>query len=127
LDGIGVRLSVIFLGIFPTPRLCLPGRRRPRPTGPSGNPPGCPTVGVRTGAPFVQHGLTGYLAGRLPPGRQCVANENDEQALAAYLDVLSQAQSLGRRSVRAAAAAQFDSEGIVQAVLGAASEYRQNP
>jgi glycosyltransferase involved in cell wall biosynthesis len=28
---------------------------------------GCPAVGVRTGASFVQHGLTGYLVDRLPP------------------------------------------------------------
>ena len=28
---------------------------------------GCPTVGVRTGASCVEHGLTGFLVDRLPP------------------------------------------------------------
>ena len=39
----------------------------------------------------------------LPPGRQCIANDEDEQPLAAYLNALNQAQALARPSVRAAA------------------------
>lgn len=80
---------------------------------------GCPAVGVPTGAAFVQHGLTGHLIDRLPPGRQCVADAEDEQTLAAYLDALAQTQALDRRSVRAAAAEQFATDRIVQAVLAA--------
>ncbi len=85
---------------------------------------GCPTVGVRTGAPFVQHGLTGYLLDRLPPGRQCVANEDDQRALAAYLNALGRAQAMDRRSVRATAAEQFATERIVQAVLAVLEAFR---
>jgi hypothetical protein len=79
---------------------------------------GCPAVGVRTGASFVQHGLTGYLVERLPPGRQCIATEDDETALAAYLDALSRAQAMDRPSVRAAAK-QFAIGRIVDTVLAA--------
>jgi len=78
---------------------------------------GCPTVGVRSGAPFVQHGLTGHLVDRLPPGRQCVANEDDEAVLATYLDALAQAQAMDRRSVRETAAGQFATDRIVESVL----------
>ena len=56
-----------------------------------------------------------------------MANEGDEPALAAYLDALIQAQAMDRQAARTAAAAQFDSEGIVQAVLDAVSDYRQYP
>jgi len=52
--------------------------------------PGCPLASARTGASFVQHGLTGHL----PPRRQCVTNEDDETALAAYLDGQSSETSI---------------------------------
>jgi len=85
---------------------------------------GCPAVGVRTGASFVQHGLTGYLVDRLPPGRQCVANAGDEQALANYLAALLQAQAMDRRAVRSVAAAQFGTEQIEDAVIDALDRVR---
>lgn len=85
---------------------------------------GCPTVGVRTGASFVQHGLTGYLVDRLPPGRQCAASETDKRALATYLDALGQAQATDRRSVRVAAAAQFGTERIADAIIDALQRVR---
>jgi len=88
---------------------------------------GCPTIGVRTGAAFVQHGRTGYLVDRLPPGRQCVANDDDERALAAYLDALRQAQAMDRRAVRVAAAEQFDTEKIAQACVLALDAARHLP
>ena len=42
---------------------------------------GCPTVGVRTGAPFVEQGKTGILVDRLPPGAGCVGNDEETAAL----------------------------------------------
>ncbi|MFQ3592162.1 MAG: glycosyltransferase [Gemmataceae bacterium] len=36
---------------------------------------GCPVVGVRTGAPFIQDGVTGVFVDRLPPGAKCVKNK----------------------------------------------------
>jgi glycosyltransferase involved in cell wall biosynthesis len=78
---------------------------------------GCPTVGVRTGAAFVQHGVTGYLVERLPPGRQCVESESDEIALAAFLDAVHQAQILARSAVREQAMDAFRTECVVDAVL----------
>ncbi len=78
---------------------------------------GCPTVGVRTGASFVQHGLTGYLVDRLPPGRQCVASDVDAAALANFIAALHQTQYLDRPAVRARAAEHFATERIVGVVL----------
>lgn len=91
---------------------------------------GCPTVSVRTGTALVEHGVTGYLVDRLPPGRQCVANDNDEAALATYLDALCQAQSLDRRTVRHDAVDAFGTERIVDAVvstLGSARSWVISP
>ncbi len=61
---------------------------------------GCPTVGVRTGASFVTTGETGVLVDRLPPGQQCVETDEDERALAGYVEAVEQAQAMGRESVR---------------------------
>src|SRR5262249_37933747 len=65
---------------------------------------GCPAVGVATGAPFVRDGLTGSRVGRLPPGQECVAGDDDRAALDAYMDAVRRAQGLDRKAVRAAAA-----------------------
>lgn len=80
---------------------------------------GCPTIGVRTGAPFVGHGVTGFIVERLPPGRQCVASDDDEAALDTYLEALGRAQTLDRRDVRDQAATEFATAKIVAAVIGA--------
>jgi hypothetical protein len=53
------------------------------------------------------------------PGRQCIANEADEQALTTYLAALAHAQAMDRPSVRAAAADQFATHRIVDTVLAA--------
>jgi hypothetical protein len=80
---------------------------------------GYPTVGVRTGAAFVRHGLTGYVVDRLPPGRQSVANEDDEVALTAYLNAIAQAQDLSRQLVRDHAMTDFNTDRIVDTVVAA--------
>jgi hypothetical protein len=80
---------------------------------------GCPTVGVRTGAAFVEHGVTGILVDRLPPGQQCIASDDDAAALATYLDALRRAHSLDRHVVRAHAASTFATVRIVDQVTEA--------
>lgn len=80
---------------------------------------GRPTVGVRMGASFVRDGATGYVVERLPPGRQCVMQEDDETALSVYMDALRRA-----RDVRAQAAGKFATACIVNAIIGALSELR---
>lgn len=78
---------------------------------------GCPTVGVRTGASFVRHGVTGYLVDRLPPGRQCVASDDDEETLDIYLDAVGQAQSLSRQEVRWQAVRDFSTERTIDLLM----------
>jgi hypothetical protein len=80
---------------------------------------GCPTVGVRSGASFVEPGVTGLVVDRMPPGRQRVSSAADEAALARYLEALSQAQTMDRRGVRAAAIESFSTDRIVNCVIAA--------
>ena len=74
-------------------------------------------MGVRTGASFVQHGETGILVDRLPPGASCVESDADAAALAAFIEGIQKAQTLNRQSVRQLAADQFSSEIIVGQVI----------
>ena len=87
---------------------------------------GCPTVGVRTGASFVKSGKTGVLVDRLPPGRQCVETDEDERALADYLDAVEQAQAMDRESVRQLSAEQFDTERIIEIVIAVLATVRES-
>lgn len=80
---------------------------------------GCPTVGVRTGAAFVRDGLTGITVERLPPGRTCVENADDEALLANYMNAVRRAMGINRHSVRATAAEEFDTERIVDRIIAA--------
>ena len=80
---------------------------------------GCPTVGVRTGASLVRHGVTGLLVGRLPPGRKCVTNGTEESALQAYLDAIRETQGMDRPAIREAAAREFRMDNVTHAVLAA--------
>jgi hypothetical protein len=80
---------------------------------------GCPTVGVRTGAPFIRDCVTGVIVDRLPPGAKCIKNDADEATLAAYLGAIHQTQSLERGWVRAKAEEQFDKCTVVDLVISA--------
>jgi hypothetical protein len=80
---------------------------------------GCPAVGVRTGAAFVEPGVTGQIVDRLPPGRACIAGPGDETALTHYMEMIERAQSMDRASVRAAAARSFATQRIVERVIAA--------
>jgi hypothetical protein len=88
---------------------------------------GCPTVGVRTGAAFVCHEVNGYLIERLPPGRRCVASDEDAARLEHYMEAVWHAQSMDRRAVRADAADRFSPLRIVDSVLAALDMARAAP
>jgi hypothetical protein len=75
---------------------------------------GCPVVGVRTAAPFVNDDVTGVLVDRLPPGAKCVANDADEVALVAGIQ---RGLEMRRDEVRASAAEAFGTERIVDRIL----------
>lgn len=74
---------------------------------------GCPTVGVRTGAPYVEDGVTGFLVSQLP------TSSGGQRALENYLDHLRRARTLHRSVVRSAAADRFQTACIVDRVLDA--------
>jgi hypothetical protein len=78
---------------------------------------GCPTVGVRTGASFVRPGETGVWVERLPPGQACVRDEQDELRLRLYLKAIAHAQAMDRNRVREIAAADFDTDAIVDRLV----------
>lgn len=80
---------------------------------------GCPTVGVRTAAAFVQSGENGFLVRRLPPGEACIQTEDDATALVDYLHALTMAQNLNRNDVRALAVERFSTERIINVILNA--------
>jgi hypothetical protein len=79
---------------------------------------GSPTVvGVRTGAPFIQDGVTGVFVDRLPPGAKCVKNDADEMALAAYIHAVQVLQTRDRKHVREQAALAFHPVPLVDGLL----------
>lgn len=83
---------------------------------------GCPTDGVRTGAAFVQHGETGVLVDRLPPGRQCAESDDDVRALAVFMEALEPSQSLDRHSVWDRACEKCATDRIVESVITAVNK-----
>lgn len=78
---------------------------------------GCPVVGVRTGAPFVNDGVTGVFVERLPPGAKCVKNDADEVALATFVEGIRRGMEMRRDAVRTSAAEAFATERIVDQVV----------
>jgi hypothetical protein len=78
---------------------------------------GCPVVGVRTGAPFILHGITGVVVDRLPPGRQRIQCDNDKIALSSYIDAIDIAHGIDRCLVRTIASDQFNTDKIVDFIL----------
>ncbi len=87
---------------------------------------GCLTVGVQAGASFVKSGETGVLVDRLPPGRQCVETDDDERALAVFLDTIEQAQAMERADVRRRAAEEFEANHIADRVIGVLGRVRES-
>jgi hypothetical protein len=69
---------------------------------------GCPTVGVPTGAPFVEPGRSGVLL--------------DDPTAEAWIEAVADCHGLDRHEVAALAAERFDPARIVDVVLGALGE-----
>ena len=77
---------------------------------------GSPTVGVRTGAPYIQHGATGIRVNQLPglssiPDAQLAAN------LVAFIEAIEQSHSIDRHSTNIIASKQFDIIRIADEIL----------
>jgi hypothetical protein len=72
---------------------------------------GCPTVGVPTGAPFVEPGRSGLLLSEPTPPE--------------WLDAVQRCQSFDPQAVAALAATQFDPQRIADTVLAALDAARQ--
>ena len=85
---------------------------------------GCPVVGVRTGAPFLQDGATGLFVDRLPPGAQCVQNDADKAALEAYLHAIQVVQTLDRKRVHGLASQAFHPAPIVDGLIATLDQIR---
>ncbi|MBM4023333.1 MAG: DUF1552 domain-containing protein [Planctomycetes bacterium] len=80
---------------------------------------GCPVVGVRTGAPFVNDGVTGVFVDRLSPGAKCVKNDADEMALGVFVKGIQRGLEMRQDVVRASVAEAFATERIVDQVVAA--------
>lgn len=80
---------------------------------------GCPAVGVRTGAPFVQPGVTGFFVERLPPGKRAAIDARDANSLAEFIHSLEAARQLNRSDVRTAAALEFNTDSLINRYLNA--------
>lgn len=74
---------------------------------------GCPTVGVPTGAPFIESGINGFLVSRLP------AEDGGRASFADYVRHLDRARDLDRPTVREDAATRFDTTRIATRVITA--------
>lgn len=74
---------------------------------------GCPTVGVPTGAPFVETGRTGVLL--------------EHATVGAWLEGVQRCHGLDRQEVAALAAAKFDTERIVDTIETALDAARRGP
>ena len=68
--------------------------------------------------------VTGYLVERLPPGRECVVNDDDEACLCLHLDAIHQAESLVRQAVRSHAADDFATNSILGGLIATLDEQR---
>jgi hypothetical protein len=77
---------------------------------------GCPAVGVRTGASFIQEGATGFWVERLPPGANAVRSDKDVANLADLIERLSKAIDLDRAEIREIAAVQFSTKILMNQV-----------
>lgn len=78
---------------------------------------GCPAVGVRTGAPFIRDGVTGFFVDRLPPGAMCAADAQDNDDLQSYVACLRRVSDSDRYSVRVVASDHFSARRIVDQVV----------
>jgi hypothetical protein len=73
---------------------------------------GCPAVGLPRGAPWIETGVTGVRTDHLDP--------------VGLLDPIQTALAFDREAVRARALGKFDPRGIVQKIVGALGQVREN-
>ena len=78
---------------------------------------GCPTVGARTGAPYLLCGGLGKLFARLPPGRKHLQSELDLSLLGSFLDGIKEAQQFKRIEVQTLAQSLFNSKTVINRLL----------
>lgn len=78
---------------------------------------GCPVVGVRTGAPFIQDGLSGIRVEKMPPAPGHEGDPMDSFHLARYLEALGYAMTLDRAAVCDLAREQFSPLAIADKVI----------
>jgi glycosyltransferase involved in cell wall biosynthesis len=86
---------------------------------------GCPTVGVRTGASFVRHEVTGLAVQRLAVGRKCAVHAEELQALQILIESIETAQTMNRTDVRSRACEDFKTDYIVEQVINTLASVRQ--
>jgi hypothetical protein len=82
-------------------------------------------AGVRTGAPFIQDGVTGVYVNRLPPGAKCVKTDADATALAAFQTAIHRSQTLPRGWVHSETATRFASDRIGNTVILTVQQVRE--
>jgi hypothetical protein len=87
---------------------------------------GCPTVGVRTGAPFVRTGVTGELVQRLPPGDDACSADTDRYDLSCLIQAVERVREMDRTTVREIAVAEFSVDAVTAKVLEALDAARQS-
>jgi hypothetical protein len=74
-------------------------------------------IGVRTGAPFIQDGVTGVFVDRLPPGAKCVKSDGDMVDLLQLATAVNFALGIDRHAVRATASWSFSTHQIADTVI----------
>jgi hypothetical protein len=78
---------------------------------------GRPTVGVATGAPFVECGKTGYLVEMLPPGVEYAHTLEGAQNSAVFSDGIRKAQEIPRCLVRESSRQQFATSTAISTIV----------
>ena len=69
---------------------------------------GCPTVGVRTGARFLEDGVTGHFVDRLPAGGDyTLGNDYETRLLVEFESAIQKAMTLNRSNCHTSSRAQF--------------------
>ena len=88
---------------------------------------GYPTVGVRTGAPFIRDSVTGIFVDRLSPGAKCMKNDADAVSLAAFVERIQRIQQFSRVSIRRITAENMSAPLIVGHIVQSLGSVRERP
>lgn len=85
---------------------------------------GCPVVGVRNGAAFVDEGTTGLIVEQFPPGPKCFQSDRDSASLTQLRNAIRAAEEMSHERVRDAAMSTFGMEEATDRVLRLLDELR---